>query len=184
MIRPYPASENYDVYELRDDTMSEKCVKIRPNTAARWLINRVDRASGEVMTHLKLQKLLYYVQAWHLANFDRPLFDEDVQAWAHGPVFPSVYDHYRDHSWDPIPPQVEPEISSKYVLSLLQAVLDEYGQYNAKRLERLTHEEMPWRETRGDLPLEARCSRPIDKLKIRNFYAARIGKKEIKKLPH
>lgn len=59
---------------------------------AKWLLSAIDRDSGDSITPLKLQKLIYYAQAWSLALPERayPLFDEDMQAWAHGPVVESV----------------------------------------------------------------------------------------------
>ena len=47
------------------------------------------------MSHLKLQKLLYYMQALHLAYFDQPLVNDDFQAWLHGPVSRILYDHVK-----------------------------------------------------------------------------------------
>ena len=51
--------------------------------------------TGGTITNLKLQKLVYYAQAWHLANFDKPLFDAKFEAWVHGPVIPGLYEEYR-----------------------------------------------------------------------------------------
>lgn len=53
---------------------------------------------GENINHLKLQKLLYYVQVWHLVYSDEPLIDEDFEAWLHGPVLRSVWNYYRTFS--------------------------------------------------------------------------------------
>ena len=60
---------------------------IAPASLANFLLVTC-RESGEVLTNLKLQKLMYYSQAWHLALRDIPLFNEDFQAWVHGPVLP------------------------------------------------------------------------------------------------
>ena len=54
---------------------------------------------GSPVSNLKLQKLLYYAQAWHLAFFGAPLFDEDFEAWVHGPVVPRVFRCYRSFQW-------------------------------------------------------------------------------------
>jgi len=50
------------------------------------------------LSHLKLQKLLYYIQSWHLVFFDKKLFDDDFQAWVHGPVSRKIYDTFKDES--------------------------------------------------------------------------------------
>jgi len=86
-----------------------------PSDAARWFINRADRLAGDDMTHLKLQKLIYFAQAWHLANTGEPLFREDMQAWTHGPVVPSVWHAYKQYQWEPIPPGPDPEIDHRVV---------------------------------------------------------------------
>jgi len=50
---------------------------------------------GDLISNLKLQKLLYYAQAWHLVNFDVPLFGDSIEAWDFGPVIPNVYRQYK-----------------------------------------------------------------------------------------
>lgn len=146
-----------------------------PSEIAKWFINRPDRDAGDVMTHLKLQKLIYFSQAWHLANLNKPLFQEDMEAWTHGPVTPSIWHAYKNYQWDPLPPGKEPKIE-KPVIGFLNAIYNRYGKFNAKELERITHQHEPWRVTRGDLPLEAKCTDPIKKKLMRDFYANRIGK--------
>ena len=55
--------------------------------------------------NLTLQKLLYYSQATHLVKYDKkPLFHDDIEAWDIGPVVPSVYNKYKHHGFDIIPP--------------------------------------------------------------------------------
>lgn len=156
---------------------------ISPQLIATWFINEAERESGEAMTHLKVQKLIYYAEAWFLANFDRSLIEEDLQAWTHGPVSPSVYAKYRNKRFDALPPE-RPRALPEGIAEFLGDVYAQYGQFSAKRLEALTHEEDPWRLTRGNLPPEAKCTTPISKLLMRNYYGARIGKKEAKALPN
>lgn len=163
--------------------MLDKGVFVSPSAIATWFINYVDRDAGEAITHLKLQKLIYYAEAWFLANFSRSLISEDLQAWTHGPVSPSVYKKYRDKGWDALPPE-RPRSLPHPLNEFLAEVYGEYGQLGAKRLEALTHSEDPWKLTRGDIPPEAKCTKPIDKLLMRNYYAKRLGKKEIKALPN
>ena len=155
---------------------------IAPKILSSWIVNYIDRDSGESITHLKLQKLLYYVEAWYLANFDRQLFPESPQAWTHGPVYKSVYDKYSGKGWDALPKENSVSLPNQELAEYVLACLDEYGQYSAKKLEKMTHEEDPWKVARGDLPLEARCQNKIDKLLTRNYYASRIGKEKIKKI--
>jgi len=143
---------------------------------ADWFAQRTDRDAGDVITHLKIQKLLYYAQAWHLANFNARLFDEEIQAWAHGPVVPSVYKKYRGIGWDAIsPPKSKINIDDK-TRAYLEKVHEVYGSYSAKTLEIETHKELPWLEARGNLPPEARSDKPISDKTMRDFFAAKIGK--------
>ena len=116
---------------------------------AKWLLSAIDRDSGDSITPLKLQKLIYYAQAWSLALPERayPLFDEDMQAWAHGPVVESVFHEYKHAGWDALPaPDEVPEIAEK------------------------THHEDPWLEARGDIPPEARSNAVISKERMMDYY--------------
>lgn len=146
-----------------------------PIEIARWFVNRVDRESGDIISHLKLQKLVYYAQAWYLANFGEPLFDEEIEAWTHGPVVQSVWNEYKQYGWDAIPSGEEPILDSK-IKDILELIFRKYGDMGAKALENMTHREDPWRKTRGNLPLEARCNKPITKKIMREFYGKKIGK--------
>ena len=58
---------------------------------ANFFLKIVDRDSGSTITPLKLQKILYYAHGYYLANYDKPLFQEDFQAWANGPVCPELF---------------------------------------------------------------------------------------------
>jgi uncharacterized phage-associated protein len=148
---------------------------------ARWFVNRADRSAGEAITKLKVQKLVYYSESWHLAYFDRPLIPENFQAWAHGPVVRALYDKYRGSSWDALPVEkgAMPDISTQ---ELLESIYEAYGQFSAKKLEAMSHSELPWIEARNGLPPEAKSETVISKLTMRNFYAKRIDKAEIQAL--
>lgn len=146
------------------------------NDVADWLINRVDRDAGDTITHLKLQKLLYFAQAWHLANKGKPLFEGDFQAWAHGPVVRKIYDRFKGNRWAALDVVDAPKIT-KGVERYLQQLFDIYGELGAKALERLTHEHTPWIEARGDCAAEERCETVITQVSMRDFYGAKIGKK-------
>ncbi len=154
---------------------------LSPKVVARWFVNHADRSAGDVITQLKLQKLTYYAEAWFLVHFDRSLLTEDFEAWAHGPAIRSLYAKYRECGWGALPPETG-AMPPGDVGSFLSAVYDEYGQFSAKRLEKLTHSEKPWISAREGLPPEAPSRKVIPKIDIRNFYAERIGKPAIKKL--
>jgi uncharacterized phage-associated protein len=119
---------------------------------AEFFVASVDRDSGDVMTHLKLQKLLYYAQGFHLAmQSGQPLFPESLVAWTHGPVVPQVYFKYRlcgRHPIDP-PDGFEPNDFPPEVIEIVKEVNSLYGQFTASKLETMTHEEPPWIKTQS-----------------------------------
>lgn len=156
---------------------------VTAKNVARWFVNRADRSAGEAITHLKVQKLVYYAEAWHLAYFDCPMLHEDFQAWAHGPVVRAIYDKYRQNSWEALPVE-KGAMPARATQDLLESIYDAYGQFSAKKLEAMTHSELPWIEARNGLPPEAKSNTVISKLTMRNFYAKRIEKAEIQSLPH
>lgn len=146
-----------------------------PVNVAAWFVNHVDRDSGDFMTPLKVQKLLYYAQAWHLLAYDKALFDEDMQAWAHGPVVPSVYQEFKAHGYDSIPKYEGAEEIEEASEAILSQVANIYGEFSAKRLEAMTHLEDPWRDARGGLPPEARCEEIIPKDAIKAYFLRTYG---------
>jgi uncharacterized phage-associated protein len=125
----------------------------KPLTAldvADYFVALVDMDSGDNITNLKLQKLLYYAQGFHVAMHDRePLFSESVLAWPHGPVVRQVYSHYSSLKWHPIDQKSTFHFSgyAPEIREILEAVYTTYGQFSAKKLEDMTHEESPWLET-------------------------------------
>src|SRR5438045_3498157 len=116
--------------------MSEEAIKMyTPLDIANWFLAGIDREAGDVITHLKLQKLVYYAQAWSLALLNKPLFEEEIQAWTHGPVVPSLFEKFSDHNWDPIPsPEAKPTFDEE-TEKLLTDILETYGEHSAKKLE-------------------------------------------------
>lgn len=138
---------------------------------ADWFLASVDREAGESITHLKLQKLIYYAQAWSLALRDKPLFEEDFQAWAHGPVVRSVYDRFSGSAWMALAaPEEDLAEFDEDTIYLLEDIFDSYGEMGAKQLEELTHSEEPWIEARGSLSPEARSENIISKVSMTRFY--------------
>ncbi|MCZ7498869.1 Panacea domain-containing protein [Agrobacterium sp. ST15.13.015] len=104
------------------------------------------RSRGE-MTAMKLQKLVYYSQAWSLVWDERPMFAEPIQAWANGPVCRSLYSaHHKQFSvaaGNIIPPDAQPKLDEK-AIGTINAVLNFYGDKSAQWLSDLTHMEAPW----------------------------------------
>jgi uncharacterized phage-associated protein len=131
------------------------------------------RERGDILTNLKLQKLLYYAQAWYLALQNKPLFAEDFQAWIHGPVLPSQYQRFKKFEWRPI---IEEEISlpklNNEEIAHLIEIVNVFGTETASSLELMTHNEKPWREARKGLPADQHSTALISKESMRLFYQA------------
>lgn len=123
------------------------------STVAKFLLTLVCENEGDLMSNLKLQKLLYYTQGFHLAVFGEPLFGEPVVAWPYGPVVQEVYEEYRVYRGGAIPcpegvwDEIEGALTEEQ-RGLINEVYQEYGQYEASALLRMTHAEPPWKRTR------------------------------------
>lgn len=124
------------------------------------------------MTAMKLQKLVYYSQAWHLVWEERQLFPDKIQAWANGPVVPSLYREHRGDfkvgSW----PRGDAGKLSVRQRESIDAVLGFYGAKSAQYLSELTHAERPWREAREGLAPGARSAREIKPAAMAEFYGS------------
>lgn len=130
------------------------------------------RDRGELLTNLKLQKLLYYADAWHLALRDEPLFAEEFKAWVHGPVLVSQYHRFKDFRWQPITEAIDrPELAPE-LTSFLDEIIDVFGCETAVSLELMTHRELPWMEARGDTPSTEISTAKISKETTKRFYRA------------
>jgi uncharacterized phage-associated protein len=115
---------------------------------AEYFLSLNDEDAGDLISNLKLQKLVYYAQGFHLALSGKPLFAERIEAWTHGPVCPDLYREYRVHGGNPIPRPAEIDFD-KYgaeTRELLDEVYHVYGQYSAWKLRNMTHEEAPWKD--------------------------------------
>lgn len=130
------------------------------------------------MTHKKLQKLCYYAQAWHLANYGTPLVPNHFEAWVHGPVAPDLYFIYRNWGWFPIS-QIsidEVQMSDPKTVPFLDLVYKTYGHYSGDQLENITHQENPWIEARAGCIKTDYCRNTISEKTMKNYYGSRIGK--------
>lgn len=128
------------------------------------------------ITPLALQKMLYYAQGISLATLGRELFPEDCQAWVHGPVYSQVYDLFRDYKFNPIDDTYFPMLSGRSAdltdeeRHVLDLVLETFGLYSGKVLERMTHEEAPWKEARKGYLGDERSQVIISKADIQSYF--------------
>ena len=99
--------------------------------------------SGGYISSLKLQKILYYAQGHHLASFNEPLFDDEIQAWKHGPVVPSIYHKYKLNPYI-LKSTISIVSFSDGLKKFLGDIIETYGFYSAWTLRQMTHKERPW----------------------------------------
>ncbi len=138
-----------------------------------WLANE----TGSFVSNLKLQKLVYYAQAWHLALRDTPLFQEDFQAWVHGPVIPTLYQKYNNFGWQPILEDANPQLPEE-VQYFLHEVAEEYFACDAYELEQMTHAESPWNWAREDLLPDSPSEAVIKKEWMKEYYGSRVEEED------
>ena len=137
---------------------------------ASYIVNKL----GEITT-MKLQKIVYYCQAWSLAWDDRPLFNEDFEAWANGPVCKALFEVHKGKFVIS-----DSQIFKKYVskdefshdeVETMDSVINFYGDKPPNWLSDLTHTELPWIEARGTCRDGERCSNVIEKEAMRQYYS-------------
>lgn len=148
---------------------------------ANFFLSKIDEASGDFMTPLKLQKMVCLAQGWALGLLNKPLFEQEIEAWSHGPVVYDLYEFYRDFKFNPIPAlnDFDTSVFTTDELAVLTMVNDVFGVYNATFLENLTHKEKPWQTARGELNVAAPGHTRITKEKLRAYYQRVMQKFEI-----
>lgn len=130
------------------------------------------------VTPLMLQKLLYFIQGISYALYNQPMFAEDCEAWAHGPVYPEVYDLFRDFKYNPIDDArfaifegTTDELTDED-RKAIDLVINTFGLYGGKAMERITHNEVPWRNARRGFGENIPSNEPITKESIKSYYEA------------
>ena len=124
---------------------------------------------GDGITNLKLQKLLYYSQGFHLALNGKPFFSEPIIAWEHGPVVVSIYEKYKNFGSEIIARPKTKSTLSQDELDYIRKIWKIFGQFSAWKLRDMTHQESPWKET--SRLKEITCE------KMENFFSTKIKRK-------
>lgn len=122
------------------------------------------------MTAMKLQKLVYYAQAWSLVWDEQPLFPERIEAWAMGPVSPELYELHRGSFRVSRLVQGNPDVLTAAERETIDAIIDYYGQKSSHWLSDLSHREAPWKDARKGVPPGARCNRVITHEAMSEYY--------------
>ena len=134
---------------------------------ARYVINRCAQTQRPI-SNLKLQKILYFVQAEFLVGTGQACFDDDIEAWTYGPVVPAVYFHYMVFGSTNIPDQEDDgfESISSQDKERLDAIIDAAAKYSSSSLIEITHRQSPWKKARK------RKNLLIKKSKIKEYFAS------------
>jgi uncharacterized phage-associated protein len=134
--------------------------------------------TGNLISNLQLQKLMFYSQAWNIAICDKRFFDEEFQAWVHGPVLPKLYVEYKHFKWQPI----NENLNKKHIELLknkldvkqneiLEDVIEEYFGLTGFELEKIVHSESPWVIARNGIPNDQPSNEIIHDQDIREYYS-------------
>lgn len=128
---------------------------------------------SEDITPLALQKILYYCQGFYKTFAGIELFTDTCEAWIHGPVYPKVYSQYKKNGYNVIEKEIDPNNInlSKLEKELIQQIVNHFGCYSGKVLEKMTHAEQPWRETRLFLDDHVASKEIISKDAIYNYFS-------------
>jgi uncharacterized phage-associated protein len=138
---------------------------------ANKIILRTDNEKGDIISNLKLQKLLYYMQGYHLAFFNEKLFEDRLEAWTYGPVVPEAYHRFKE--FGPKGIILDPNVYQEIKLNaeqedMFDQVLNEYGKFSAIKLMEMTHKETPWKEA------SEKPDKIISTETMKNFFAKLI----------
>lgn len=121
---------------------------------AKYFVSLVDEDAGDSISNLKVQKLLYYAQGFHLAIFGNALFPEEIKAWIQGPAVPHVWDKYKEFGSGSISVKlVNLDDYPQQTCTFLDEVYSVFGQFTASRLRDMTHSEPPWKNTKQGEPI-------------------------------
>lgn len=152
--------------------------QITPEDVAKYfLIRSVE--DGDLVSPLKMQKLVYYAYSWVLVKNKKKLFEENIEAWPNGPVIPSLYQQLKKYNAGPISVDYlgsETEIKDvmqKFQGDIAETLDDVYKEYMTKTAFELvvsTHAEKPWREAREGLSVTEHSNKPISDTTIIEQY--------------
>ena len=128
--------------------------------AAEYIINKCNE-----VTPLALQKMLYYIRGFYMAFYKAELFEDDCEAWVHGPVYREIYNQFKEYKYHTI--EIKDEINSELFtneeIEILDSICENFGCYSGTMLELFTHDEDPWKITRGELDENEKSDKVIDK---------------------
>lgn len=139
------------------------------------VISYVFERTDEI-TPLALQKILYYIQGIYMAVFNKELYAEDCVAWVHGPVYEGVYNLFKSFKYNPIDDHRFVILKDRFQTlnqeekEIIDLVMDTFGMYSGKTLERITHQEEPWKQAREGYLATDLSNVKIEKNAIKEYF--------------
>jgi uncharacterized phage-associated protein len=126
----------------------------------------------DLLSNLKLQKLVYYAQGISLGLYQKPLFSEKIEKWIHGPVVPDLYRTYKRFRSRAIqaPKEFDISIIDDDTRELLDEVYKVYGRFSASALRNMSHLEPPW--------VDAEDSEEISLESMEKYFKSRVNNGE------
>lgn len=148
------------------------------NVIADYVIINLTQEDEHSLINLKLQKLLYYIQAWHLGIYKSHFFKGNFQAWAHGPVNIDIYDRFKSsknlYSFITVRDIIKNDLDiEKDDIAYINWILENYAPFSGVELEHMTHNETPWISARGDTPPLHKCTNVISDDSMISYYGER-----------
>ena len=132
------------------------------------------------MTTWKLQKLVYFSQAWSLVWDERSLFEDDFEAWANGPVVRALFNAHKGRMYINANMLIKGD-SSKLDATAKETVgvvIRDYGGLSGRELSQIAHSERPWKEARRGIPAGESSENIINSDVMYDFYSGLDGSAE------
>ena len=138
--------------------------------------------NNQSISNKKLQKIIYYCQAYHIAIYKEELINNDFEAWVHGAVLPALWREYSCYGYNDINKYNELEYNSlrdifgEYLCSFLDKLIDKLSIFSADYLEERNHKESPWKEARDGYEAYESCNEIISKDSMNKYYSQLLCK--------
>ena len=152
-------------------TEKTRSINVEKNVSVFDVAAFIIKLMGEMST-MKLQKLVFYCQAWSLVWDEKPLYSEKIEAWANGPVVKELFDYHRGAYIINNISIGNPDCLDSNQKDTVNQVLKTYGDKSAQWLIELTHLEKPWIQARKGLSLNERGNREIAHDAIVEYYSS------------
>lgn len=143
--------------------------KLQPSVfdVAEYILRKIGK-----ITTMKLQKLVYYSQAWSLVWDETILFVEPIEAWKNGPVVRDLFYYHQGQYEIESVPIGNPKLLSDIQRETIDSVVNYYGKHSSQWLSDLTHYELPWKKTREGLKENIRGNQEIKLDLISDYYSS------------